>query len=195
MIGAALDLLTRELNASLRRGLGLDSDIAVLSAVAGLDGQAVPQAEDRLAVFLVNIERDPAGPRSPTQRSGGLTRMVQGQPAVWLNLLVMFAANFRGANYAESLKLVAHTVAFFQSRPVFEPQNCPGMDRGIARLVLDLESLSISDLTNLWGVLGGQYLPSVLYRVRLLRIDAGMVDSQLPLVMRSESGAQASAQE
>jgi hypothetical protein len=191
MIGATLDLLTRELNASLRRGLGLDGDIAVLSAVVGLDGQAVPQAEDRLAVFLVNIERDAAGPRSPVQRGGGLNRLMQGQPAVWLNLLVMFAANFRGANYAESLKLIAHTVAFFQSRPVFEPQNCPGMDRDIARVVLDLESLSINDLTNLWGMLGGHYLPSVLYRVRLLRIDAGLVDSQVPLVMRSDSGAHA----
>jgi Pvc16 N-terminal domain len=187
MIAEALQHLTRELNQSLRRGLGLDSDVAVLSNLSGPGGSAVPEAQDRLAVFLVHVQRELAGGRVPTRRTG-LTRMTQGQPSVNLNLLVMFAANFSGANYGESLKLVAHTVSFFQARPVFDAQNSPELDRSIDRLVIELEDVSTTDLTNLWGMLGGNYLPSVLYRVRLLRIDAGYVNEQLPLIMQPGAG-------
>lgn len=184
MIAAALQHLTRELNASLRRGLQLDTDIAVLSHLVGPDGTPVPQAQEKLALFLVNVLRDAAGPRAPTQRAG-ISRLAKGQPPVHLNLMLMAAANFGGSNYAESLKLIAHTVAFFQSRPVFDQQNSPELDRRIERLVVELEDLPTTDLSNLWGILGGHYLPSVLYRVRLLSIDAGLVHEQLPLVLRS----------
>ena len=184
MIAAALQHLTRELNASLRRGLALDADIAVLSHLVGPDGAPVPQAQEKLALFLVNVLRDTAAVRAPTQR-GGLSRLAQGQPPVHLNLMLMVAANFGGSNYGESLKLIAHAVAFFQSRPVFDQQNSPEMDRRIERLVVELEDLPTTDLSNLWGILGGHYLPSVLYRVRLLSIDAGLVNEQLPLVLRA----------
>jgi hypothetical protein len=184
MIAAALQHLTRELNSSLRRGLGLDADIAVLCHPTGADGMPVPQAQEKLALFLVNVLREPAAARAPVQR-GGMARLAQGHPAVPLNLLLMVAANFSGANYAESLKLIAHTIAFFQSRPVFDAQNSPELDRSIERLVVELEDLPTTDLSNLWGILGGHYLPSVLYRVRLLSIDAGMISEQLPLVLKT----------
>lgn len=184
MIAAALTHLTRELNQSLRRGLAADQDLAVLCNPIGPDGQLVPQAQERLAVFLVHVERDSASGRAPARRGAGLTRLTQGLPRVDLNLLVMFAANFGGANYAESLKLLSHTVAFFQSRPVFDAQNSPDLDRSLDRLQVELEDLGLTDLTNIWGMLGGHYLPSLMYRVRLLRIDAGALQAQPPLVVR-----------
>lgn len=187
MISAALTHLTRELNQSLRRGLADDQDMAVLCHPIGPDGTLVPQAQERLAVFLVHVERDAASGRAPAAKSGSLTRLAQGLPRVDLNLLVMFAANFSGANYAESLKLLEHTVAFFQSRPVFDTQNSPELDRRIDRLQVEMEDLGITDLTNLWGMLGGHYLPSLLYRVRLLRIDSGALLAQPPLVLRPRS--------
>jgi Pvc16 N-terminal domain len=187
MIAAALTHLTRELNQSLRRGLAGDQDLVVLCNPIGPDGQLVPQAQERLAVFLVNVERDAGSGRAPARRSSGLTRMAQGLPRVDLNLLFMVAANFSGANYTESLKLLEHTVAFFQGRPVFDAQNSPELDRRIDRLQVELEDLGITDLTNLWGMLGGHYLPSLLYRVRLLRIDAGALIAQPPLIRRPEA--------
>jgi len=105
---------------------------------------------------------------------------------VCLNLMLMFAANFSGSNYPEALKFISSTIAFFQSRPLFDHQNTPELDPRIDKLALDIENLGIGDLSNLWGMLSGKYLPSVLYRVRLITIDAGQLNAQLPLVRQPQ---------
>ena len=51
------------------------------------------------------------------------------------------------------------------------------------------ENLTIADLGNLWGVLGGRYVPSVLMRARMVVIDASQITQQIPAVTRPETGA------
>jgi hypothetical protein len=114
----------------------------------------------------------------------------QSQP-VHLNLLVMFAANFGGSNYPEALKFLSSTVSFFQSRPLFNHQNAPDLDRRIDKLTLEIENLSLSDLSNLWGILSGKYMPSVLYRMRLVSIDASQINALLPRIAQPEVGVRA----
>jgi hypothetical protein len=102
--------------------------------------------------------------------------------------MVMFAANFSGSNYPEALKFLSSTVAFFQGRPLFNHQNTPELDRRIDKLTLEIENLSVSDLSNLWGMLSGKYLPSVLYRMRMVNIDANQLTAQIPRVAQPEVG-------
>jgi hypothetical protein len=171
VIAAAMGLIARQLNEGLRRSLQMAEDPVVLSSLVDSDGGVAPQATNKLALFLVNIERDLAF-GSPGRVEGSGSRVGVKPPPVNLNLLLMFAANFDGAKYPEALKLVAGTVAFFQARPVFDHQNSPDLDRGIDRLVLELETLSLTDLSSLWGILGGRYVPSVMYRARMISIPA-----------------------
>lgn len=44
------------------------------------------------------------------------------------------------------------------------------MLNGTTKLILDLESLKISELNQLWSMLGNKYMPSVLYRMRMITI-------------------------
>jgi hypothetical protein len=97
------------------------------------------------------------------------------------------AANFSGSNYAEALKFISKAIAFFQMQPVFDKQSTPDLDSRIDKLVLDIENLNIQDLSNLWGLLGGKYLPSVYYRVRMVTINPDNVLSQVPLASRPQS--------
>jgi Pvc16 N-terminal domain len=87
----------------------------------------------------------------------------------------MFTANFSGGNYAEGLKFLSSTVAFFESMPAFTHDNAPDLDRRLERLTLAIENLSFADLSHVWGAIGSSYLPSVLYRMRLIRIDASPI--------------------
>lgn len=169
-----MGLIARQLNEGLRRSLQTAEDPVVLSSLVDCDGGAAPQATNKLAVFLVNIERE-RDSRSTGRVQGSGDRGGVQQPPVNLNLLLMFAANFNGANYPEALKRVAGTVAFFQSRPVFDHHNSPDLDSRIDRLVLELETLSLTDLSSLWGILGGRYVPSVMYRVRMISIQADSI--------------------
>jgi hypothetical protein len=99
-------------------------------------------------------------------------------PPVCLNLRVMFAASFAAGHYAQALRLVSATVGFFQSRPLFDHHNTPDLDPRLSRLALDMENLDFAALANAWGMLGGKYLPSVLYRVRMVSIDANNVRAE-----------------
>jgi hypothetical protein len=100
----------------------------------------------------------------------------------------MFAATFSGVNYPEALKFISQTIAFFQGRPVIDHQNTPDLDPRIDKLMLDIENLNAAELSNLWGILRGTYMPSILYRMRMVTIDAGQWTAQVPGVSRPQVG-------
>ena len=179
MIEDTLTLIVNELDESLRRKTQGIAELAVLTSLVDASGAAVPEATDRLAVFVVNIEREVI-PTRTLRRSddADIDRVGLTKPPVHLNLMVMFAANFSGANYNEALKLIEHTILFFQARSAFTAVNTPGLDPDIEQLTFEIENLSITDLSNLWGVMGGKYVPSVLYRVRLITIDGRSLETQ-----------------
>jgi hypothetical protein len=186
MIDTAIAQVAGQLNQALKRQFMVGEDLVALCNLHEQDGTVATQVVNKLAVFLVNVEREsvPAGGHgSPSVVRGAL----RAQP-VHLNLMVMFAANFNGSNYPEALKLLSSTVSFFQGRPVFNHQNSPDLDSRIDKLTMEIENLSVSDLSNLWGMLSGKYLPSVLYRMRMLSIDAGQVLAQVPLVAEPSVG-------
>jgi len=56
------------------------------------------------------------------------------------------------------------------------------MPHGVARLGVDLSSLTMYDLTSLWSVFGGQFLPSVCYTLRLIAIDGGAAPVETGIV-------------
>ena len=37
-------------------------------------------------------------------------------------------------------------------------------------------------MRNLWSLLGGRYLPSMLYKVRMITVDANAVIGQVPII-------------
>jgi hypothetical protein len=186
VIASAMGLIARQLNEGLRRSLQTAEDPVVLSGLVDSDGGAAPQVTNKLAIFLVNVERELSS-RAPGRVDTSGSRIGLKPPPVNLNLLLMFAANFNSANYAEALKFLAGTVAFFQARPVIDHRNSPELERDIERLVLELEPLSLTDLSNLWGILGGHYVPSVMYRVRMLTIDAESIIGQAPAITRPDT--------
>ena len=144
-----------------------------VSSILEQDGTLVPNINNKLVLFLVNIEKDTSAGQQPNGAGllGGARGV--GYPPVHLNLYVMIAAHFPGRNYREALKFVSGAIAFFQGNPVFTHQNSPDLDRRIQRLVMDIENLSLQDLSHLWGVLSGKYLPSVLYKMRMVTVDSG----------------------
>ena len=177
MINSALGHLASELNESLQKSFRLDEIIVVVSGMVEQDGSLPMQANNKVAISLINIERD-TFTKSGGGSGGSFSRSAVGQEPVYLNLYVMVSICFAGNNYLESMKFLSTAIAFFQRRPVFDHSNTPDLDDRIEKLVLDLENLSIQELSNIWGVLGGKYYPSVLYRVRMVAIDPGDITDQ-----------------
>jgi hypothetical protein len=56
------------------------------------------------------------------------------------------------------------------------------LDPGIIKLIVELYTLNFEQQNHLWGFLGAKYMPSVMYKARLLSIqEAHAADDQPPI--------------
>lgn len=134
-------------------------------ATVGLIGNTTNESPNKMVVSLLNVERETAGGiNAPVHKTGdgGYARM---QPPLLLNLNVMLAAVFDERQYAESLSVLSDTLRFIQSVPRFTVE---GVD-----YTIEIVTVTTQDMNNVWTLLGGQYYPSVVCKIRRLTIDAG----------------------
>ena len=184
MIDAAINHISSSINQHLMRISGSHEDVVVVSNILEQDGTVATHVNNRIVVSLVNIEKDTV-PLSQQNHGGSALHPVTAPP-IHFNIYLMFASYFSGNNYQEGLKFLSNTISFFQSQSVFDQHNSPDLDRNIDKLVLDVQNLTMDDLSNLWSILTGKYLPSVLYRVRMVTYDADALTSQTPGLSRPE---------
>ena len=187
MIDAAVSHLAKELNQYLKRTFDLTEDVVVVSNILEQDGTVATHVNNKIVVSLVNISRDTVPFRQKALANTGADRSVVSSQPVFLNIHLMFAAYFSGNNYQQGLRFLSNTIAFFQGQPVFDHHSSPDMDRQLDRLILDIENLGINDLSSLWSILSGKYLPSILYKVRMVTVDSGAVRTQTPSLTNPES--------
>jgi len=178
MIDAAVGHIASELNQHIRRTYSLNEDMVVVSNLLEQDGTVSVHVNNKLVIFLVNIEKDTVPQQlARTARPDGGRSVVSSAP-LYLNLYVMIAGNFSGNNYTEGLKFISTAISFLQRQPVMDQHNTPALDKRIDRLMLDIENLDMHNLSGLWGMLSGKYLPSVLYKIRMITFDVGDVQQQ-----------------
>lgn len=188
VIDRALEHLAAHLNGHFRRQFHVAEDVAVVSNLQEVGGAPVVQSAGKLVLFLSSIERDTLAHRASAAPMASANGVLQNASPVYLNLLVMCAANFSGGHYPEALKFLASAIAFFQGNAVFDHQNTPDMDSRLDRLALNMENLSSQEMHSLWSIHGGRYLPSALFRVRMITLDAGAIRSRDPAVSQAEAG-------
>lgn len=189
MINLAVQLLATQLNQYLRRTYNLGEDVVVVSNLLEMDGSAAANINNKLVICLVNIEKDSVPFRQVSSHERG-ERAIQSSVPLYFNLYLMMTANFTGTNYSEALKFLSSTISFFQKNHVVNHQTAPELDPRIEKLILDIENLSIQDLSNLWSSLGGKYLPSILYRVRMVAFDSEDIVGLIPVVSEPKSTMQ-----
>lgn len=169
MIDIALNHIVTEINQHLKRVFDLNEDIVVLSNIHEQDGAVAIHVNNKIVVSLVNIEKDTV-PFQAQKSSSSRLKSLPTNPPGNFNLYLMFASCFSDNNYGEGLKYISLIISYFQGQSVFDQQNSSTLDQRIEKLILDIENLDISDLSNLWSIHGGKYLPSVLYKVRMATV-------------------------
>lgn len=167
-------------------------DVVVVSNLQEVGGAPVVLSVNKLVLFLSGIERDTLAHRAASGGDFTAQGMAQNAPPVYLNLLVMCAANFSGSHYPEALKFLSSAIIFFQTHAVFDHQNTPDMDARLDRLALNMENLSGQEMHSLWSIHGGRYLPSALFRVRMITLDAGGMRGRATAVSQPDTGVVAS---
>jgi len=178
MLHTTLSFITNELNEYLKLRTGTPGvDRVFLTSVATESGGVVIP-DKSLGVSLINIEEERVYKDQRTSQVNNQGNVEYLNPEIKLNLYILISANFQDKkandstdDYVEGLKQLSFVISFFQAKNVFTQDNSPalaGFDPNIRKLVVELYSYSFEQLYNFWTVVGTKYLPSVLYKVRIV---------------------------
>jgi hypothetical protein len=85
------------------------------------------------------------------------------------------------------LRFISFIIAFFQQKSAFTRADTPGLDPEIDKLIFEMASISPEQLNNIWGCLGAKYMPSVVYKVRMLTYNNNTIREIRPVVSGVES--------
>ncbi len=163
MINETIEFIRRE----LRDYLEIDDAEAIINHAHVLKELT---NDNGVYLSLVNIEEETVLKNSRHQVRVN-DQLSYQQPPVHLNLYLLLSFEF--GNYSTSLLRLSETIERFQSKPVFSAQNETAANpfpTGLEKLIFDFNNLNFEQLNHLWGVLGGAYFPSVLYKVRMVKI-------------------------
>ena len=156
-------------------------NIAMTKAVGG----EKEVADGQVLMTLVNLQEEATLKNEPHHRLRNGRTLYQNPP-IYLNFFVLFSVP-NGVNYGRSLQRLSRVIEFFQWRKELSSINSPttinifdNVSRTVQniRILADLYSLTFEQLNYLWGSLGGKQVPFVLYRFRLVIVDAEKLQAQ-----------------
>jgi Pvc16 N-terminal domain len=180
----ALECVRQRLNSALHNANPRNDEWVVLSNVLDQKGQEVPEATDKIVMFLANITHETIQSTYTSAIPSGGSRYAIVSPPLYINLYVLFYANLA---YKVALSTISATISFFQQMPTFTRDSLPGLDPQIDKLSFEFTNLDITELNYVMGLLGTKYLPSVYYKVRLLPFQGDAVMGQVPAAQGSKN--------
>lgn len=163
-----LHLDAPELDPSVDKKVKLDNIAKAQDTTGSGGGNGTGAPSDTMVLTLVNLEEDKIS-KSPFNYERSDDRLAYKNPKVHLILYCLFSANF--SSYENALKYLSYLIQFFQHKNHFTHTNSPKLPARLDKLIFDLYSMNFEQVNHLWGTLGGKYLPSALYKVRLVTIE------------------------
>lgn len=123
----------------------------------------------KVILTVVNIDEEKTLKNNPHIVRQGET-LVKRNPTVYLNLFTLFSC--ADDDYETALTRISRVISYFQQKNVFTAESSvvPFPEAHAEKVIMDLFSLNFEQVNHLWGILGGKYIPSVLYKLRLIPI-------------------------
>lgn len=180
MIKNALVFTKNTLDEYLRNQFGLQETIVVLNHLVDQEGATPLKNQNKMVISLINLEEETTRQYSGRYYTTTDQRFQATCPPLRFNMDVLFTASFE--DYEESLKFLTATVTYIQGNGSFNHDTHPRMPQGLQKLNFDIESLSYSETHDLWISMGAKYQPSVIYKARLVTIQADMAQQTGHLV-------------
>ncbi|AXT61406.1 DUF4255 domain-containing protein [Aquimarina sp. AD10] len=166
MINTVLSVLKDKLNEYLKN-LGT-TELDVVEFINTNNNDPVSFTDDKVTPFLINVAEDRKF-RNADQYSGIIQNGIRTQisPEIRIELQILFVSKF--SDYNQALKFLSHVIKFFQVHRVLTPLSAPQLsEENIEKLTIELISLPLEEQNQIWHSLNTSYLPSVLYKIRLL---------------------------
>jgi len=183
MIEGTISFIEESLNAYLQDKMNFKEERVISSNLVEQDGSIAIRDDNRVVITLVDLDQEASLKNSNRIeiRQGGSVKTVL--PPVNLNLFIMFSCFFTSANYKEGLKYLSNIILFFQGRPLFTNTAYPQLNKyGIEKLSFEIYHPDYQARNNMWTILGIKYLPSIIYKVKMLSFSDQLVREDLPAI-------------
>lgn len=178
MIEIALNFIKQFLTDELNTRLKL-SAITQSVKIANINKDTNP--DNKIYITLVNIEEERVLKNQnhyfKTNPTDDKFKIIN--PEIKLNLYILVSAQFETENYYEALKQISLVIKIFQGKNVFEKVDLVGDAGVLDTLILDMFPQTIDQNNSLWQTLGGNLVPSVMYKVRLLIVQDDRLLSEI----------------
>lgn len=189
MIMDALLLVSSELNDYVRQRLNSEGETLVyLSSITDGSGSN-SSPNDAITITLTSAEEE------CVNRAQQLTRVRKGdkyhftEPEIRINLHIIISVrpskNTDGSkSYINALKRLSIVSEFFQGNRYFDQSSIrnPAISKNLERVVVNLHTAGFEQLSYVWGMHGGNYLPSLMYKLSLITIQQAMTNREVPIV-------------
>ncbi len=182
MIDKSLEFLRDQLNEHIKKKFELTQDKVQLSSIVKQDGKLDNELEDdSISIMLINVQEE-STIQSPTKHlhleNSELSII---NPDMNINLGILIIVNF--THYVESMKFLTAVFGFFQSKNVFSRANITNFNmESIDEIRTRFISQTQEQQNQLWGTLGAKYMPSALYKVRLIKIQENQIREKIPQI-------------
>lgn len=167
------------LDQHLKNANGTHDERVVLSNLFDQSGKPVAGTDNKIVMMVANISHDTTvATYTPTRQEKSGNFAVKS-PSLYVLLDVMFYANMAKGSYDLALAEISEVISFFQQNRFFTPRSLPDLDPAIKKLAFEMRNLDLLDVNHVLGQFGAKYLPSVMYKVRLLPFDGPAASGQV----------------
>jgi len=177
MIHNVVSSIILSLNEFIKNELNLQEDVVLLTNLVDIKGNVNPQIENKLCVYLQHLEEERVIKNGSYQTNGGIN------PPMHFSLYLMFIANFPDPNYLESLRYISLVLEFFQGNKVFDKSNLPLLSANVDRVGMEYVNLDSKELNNIWSLLGLKYMPSALYKLKLISFTNSLIREEISSIL------------
>lgn len=150
-----------------------------LKSIVSPGGEVNLDDNFHITIMLVGLEEERREGKRPRFVEKEDKKIVKLNPPVELDLFILFVAH--QSNYETALRDLSGVISFFQSNSVFDELRFPSLNsavvdaenkpwRLIEKLIFNLYSLSFEQQNNLWAMLGSKYIPSAVYKMKMLTV-------------------------
>ncbi len=161
MINNVMSVISDKINETLNNRFSQTRGLVIPTSLHEIEDESNTDLHNKLLLTIANIEQERLSSRHNPR---GYNKPIN----LYLHLLL--SSNFEQSNYEEGLQILSAAISFFQYTAIFNHENTPNLASNVDKLVFEMINLNVQELSQLWGVHGGKYLPSVLYRVRMVTI-------------------------
>ncbi len=175
MIYESMQILKEELeNYFSKTGLG---KIIILENIGLWESgsESSSRVQGKVVVSLLRIEEE-ATLKNTSHYTITENRTDYKNPPVHLNLYLLISANCE--TYDKSLYSISKILEYFQGKKVFTSANTifnrENPEMRVAddfRFIVELFTPSFEEMNNIWGTFGGRQMPSVIFKVQLIKIE------------------------